>query len=107
VNGGSLVEEARRRSGLTQSELGRRLGVPQSTVARWETKRTAPSFENVLRAVRACDLDLSLRVVERDEELVHLIGVYAGMTPAERLAQNVHLVNLVDSARHRMAAARE
>jgi hypothetical protein len=29
------------------------------------------------------------------------------MTPAERLAQNVHLVNLVDSARHRMAAARE
>ena len=34
----NLVQEARRRAGLTQAELARRAGVPKSTVARIESR---------------------------------------------------------------------
>lgn len=100
-----MILEARRRAGLTQAALADRLGVPQSTVGRWETGRIAPSFENVVRAVRACDLDLSVRLVDRDRDLRALVDAQLQLTPAERLAQNSHLVSFVESARRRMAAA--
>lgn len=100
-----LVEEARRRVGISQAELGVRLGVPQSTVARWETGRMAPSFDNVVRAIRACDLELVVSVVPADQELEALVNEHLRMTPAERFEQNVYLVELVDGARRRTAAA--
>lgn len=105
MKGSALILEARRRAGLTQTGLADRLGVPQSTIARWETGRIAPSFENVVRAVRACDLDLAVRVVDRDRDLIALVDAHLRLTPAERLAQNSHLVNFVEGARRRMAAA--
>jgi len=66
-----------------------------------------PSFDNVLRAVRACDFDLDLRMVHRDPELEALVEAHLALSPAERLAQNNHVVNFVDAARRRMAAARD
>ena len=105
MQGNALILEARRRAGLTQTGLADRLGVPQSTIARWETGRIAPSFENVVRAVRACDLDLSVRLVDRDDELRALVDAHLRLTPSERLAQNSHLVNFIEGARRRMAAA--
>jgi transcriptional regulator with XRE-family HTH domain len=51
---------ARRRAGLTQQQLARRLGVPQVTVARWESGTTEPKFDAVQKAVGACGLDLTL-----------------------------------------------
>ena len=101
--GGSFIEEARKRAGLTQAELASRLENPQSTVARWETRRIEPSFANVARAVRACDLHLSVTLPPVDHELEALIDESLRMTPAQRFAQNSHLVNLVDGARRRMA----
>jgi transcriptional regulator with XRE-family HTH domain len=105
MQGNALILEARRRAGLTQTGLADRLGVPQSTIARWETGRIAPSFENVVRAVRACDLDLSVRLVDRDDELRALVDAHLRLTPSERLAQNSHLVNFIEGARRRIAAA--
>ena len=101
----ALILEARRRAGLTQTMLADRLGVPQSTIARWETGRIAPSFDNVVRAVRACDLDLSMRLVDHDADLHALVDEHLRLTPSERLAQNSHLVNFIEAARRRMAAA--
>ena len=62
VLGGDLVREARRRAGLTQRELAERAGTTQSAIARVEAGRTSPSFDLVLRLVRACGfrLDVSL-----------------------------------------------
>ena len=104
MRGGSLIKEARRRAGIPQGELASRLSVPQSTVARWETDRIEPSFENVARAIRACDLDLSLQLTPVDHELRALVDEHLRMTPAERFAQNSHLVNFVEGARRRMSA---
>lgn len=53
-----LIYEARERTVTSQSELARRLNVPQQTISRWETGATEPSFENVIRAIGACGWDL-------------------------------------------------
>jgi transcriptional regulator with XRE-family HTH domain len=101
----SLIKQSRLRAELSQLELARRLGIAQSTVARWETGAMEPSFANVVKAVRACGLDLELRITERDEQLEGLVRAYVEMTPAERLAQNVHLVDFFETARARKAAS--
>lgn len=65
--GNDLVREARKRAGLTQRELAELAGTTQSALARVESGRTAPSFDQVLRLVRLCGFDLDIMLVERDD----------------------------------------
>ncbi|WP_200900641.1 helix-turn-helix transcriptional regulator [Mycolicibacter heraklionensis] len=65
--GNDLVREARKRAGLTQRQLAELAGTTQSALARVESGRTAPSFDQVLRLVRLCGLDLDIMLVERDD----------------------------------------
>ena len=44
---GDLIKEARLRAGLTQAELGARLGKAQSVIARWERDDVSPSLETL------------------------------------------------------------
>lgn len=83
---GDLIKEARLRAGLTQSELGARLGKSQSVIARWERGDVAPSFETVREVVRACGLDLTFFISKFDDSNVTIIDQNLQMTPAERFA---------------------
>ncbi len=58
VMSGDLIREARLRAGLTQCELGERLGKAQSVIARWERGDATPSLETLREVVRACGLEL-------------------------------------------------
>ena len=49
-----LLRTARLRAGLTQAELGRAVGRPQSAIARWEAGRVQPSLETLRELIRAC-----------------------------------------------------
>lgn len=55
----SLVQ-ARHKLGLTQSELGQRIGLPQMHISGIETGRVVPRFDTLLELVRALDFDLML-----------------------------------------------
>ncbi len=66
THGNDLVREARKRAGLTQRELAEKAGTTQSAIARLESGRTRPAFDDVLRLVRLCGLDLDIMLVERD-----------------------------------------
>jgi transcriptional regulator with XRE-family HTH domain len=44
-NGAFLIRKARRKSGLTQKELAKKLGVTQPQVAHWESGRIKPSVD--------------------------------------------------------------
>lgn len=66
--GNDLIREARLRSGMTQTGLARLIGTTQSAVARLESGRTAPSFDDVIRILRAMDLDLDFALVPRDDQ---------------------------------------
>lgn len=85
MRGGLLIQEGRLRAGLTQRELADRMGTKQPAIARWESGRQAPGLETVRRALRACGLDLDLRVVVADDSDESFFGRQLAMSPDQRL----------------------
>jgi len=59
---GELLREARRRAGLSQSELAARAGVTQSVVSEYEADKRQPAVATLARLVAAtgCELTLGL-----------------------------------------------
>jgi len=57
-----IILEARTTASISQTELASRLDTHQSVVARWETGKTQPSFETVMRALAATGMELDLSV---------------------------------------------
>lgn len=84
MSGGYLIREARLRAGLTQAILAQRLGTSQSLVARWENETVSPLFETVVRAVRACGLDLGVGIYGYDHEHDALIEDQLRLSPDAR-----------------------
>ncbi len=91
--GNDLVREARRRAGLTQRELAHRAGTTQSAIARLESGRSAPSFDTVIRLVRACGLDLHVGLLEYDDSDWMLALDALRMSPSERVTYAVDMAN--------------
>jgi len=86
VRARDIIVIARRRAGLTQQELGGRLGTSQVTVARWESGATEPKFQTVQEVVAACQLDLTLGLATADEgSWTSLIHDQLAREPAERV----------------------
>ena len=85
MHGGELIREARKRAGLTQQDLGELLATTQPAVARWETGKTAPSFERVVEAIRACGLDLGVRIVTADDQHALLVQDNLRRSPSARV----------------------
>ncbi|MEX2289971.1 MAG: helix-turn-helix transcriptional regulator [Mycobacteriales bacterium] len=105
--GADLIVEARRRAGLTQRELAERAGTTQSSVARWESGRSEPSFANVVRLLRLCGFVLDVHLESYDDGLRDdwsQAQRRLRLTPEERLDSNSHLAGI---ARDLRAAARE
>lgn len=99
MDAGQFVAEARRRAGLTQNALARRVGVSQSLVARIERGGVDASFSRVLQLVRACGLDLEVHVVPLDEDAWTLVERGAALTPDERLERMLAGVDLLQQGR--------
>ena len=89
IQGGELVREARKRAALTQEELAERLATTQPVIARWESGKTSPSFRRVVEAIRACGLDLGVRIVTPDDQHALLIDWNLRHPPGERLRQQM------------------
>lgn len=97
--GGDLVHEARRRAGLTQQELATRAGTAQPAIARWESGRTAVSFDDVIRLVRLCGFDIDLNLVIRDDSDAAQAGRLAGLTGQERLDRHARVAKQLKAIR--------
>jgi transcriptional regulator with XRE-family HTH domain len=81
-----LILIARQRAGLTQHELGQRIGAPQVTVSRWESGATEPKFKTVQDVVAACELDLTIGLATADGgSWLPLIHEQLRREPAERV----------------------
>jgi transcriptional regulator with XRE-family HTH domain len=91
VRARDIIVIARRRAGLTQQELGGRLGTSQVTVARWESGATEPKFQTVQEVVAACELDLTLGLATADESSwTSLIDEQLGREPTDRVRHLTH-----------------
>lgn len=66
------LKEARRRSGLTQAQVGQRLGVVAHQVAKWEQQTSVPAPDSLARLAQilGCTTDWLLELV--DEPTSHL-----------------------------------
>ena len=64
-----MIREARLLAGLSQGELGARVGKDRAQIARWERGAVEPSFETLRQLVRACgfELNVSIGPAEVDE----------------------------------------
>lgn len=82
---GNQVREHRRRLGISQDELARRLYVSRVTVSHWETSKTLPDVQSMLllanlfgttidELVRG-DVDEMRKMVERDERRTKVYAV--------------------------------
>ena len=91
-----LISEARKRAGLTQTELARRLDSHPSVIARWETGRTEPNFAAVVRAVRATGFEPSIALHPVDDHDLTLIRRELTLSPHQRLAGMVEAVNAIN-----------
>ena len=94
--GGDLVREARRRAGLTQRELAERGGTTQSAIARVESGRTSPSFDLVLKLIKACGFRLDVALDPYDGSDVAQAEALLKLSMEERLD---YLVGTVESYR--------
>lgn len=81
-----LLREARLRTGLTQAELGRRVGRTQSQIARWERGDVKPSLETLRELIRACGLELTFGLANYDDSYDSHIHAALKLTPAERVS---------------------
>ena len=82
-----LLREARLRAGLTQAELGRCVGRPQSQIGRWERGEVKPSLETLRELIRACGLELGFGLYNYDDSYDSHINRQLAMPPAQRLKQ--------------------
>jgi hypothetical protein len=97
-----LIRTARRRAGLTQTELAERAGTSQAAVSAYESGRRSPSVDTLVRILAAAGLELRMRLASPDTHTSSLAAAEA-LLPAEQLAgqrepERAHL------ARHRTSA---
>ena len=82
---GALVKQARWGTELSQGQLARRLGVPQSTLSRYESGSALPSLRMLDRILAACGKDVVFRLVQRHADLDDELDRRAALTLHQRL----------------------
>jgi transcriptional regulator with XRE-family HTH domain len=96
----ALIRDARRRAGITQAELARRLGTTQSVVSRWERGHDAPRVDTLVEILRACGFESDLVLRPRDTGVDRAqIRNRLRRTPADRLREVQALTDFVRAAR--------
>jgi transcriptional regulator with XRE-family HTH domain len=84
MSAATYVNQARRAAGLTQRELSRRTGVPQSAIARIERGQQVPRADTLEKLLRACGFELRLGPARGGGVDLSQIDGWLRLTPAER-----------------------
>jgi uncharacterized protein len=93
------LHEARKRAGLSQTELARRAAVTQSVISAYESGARQPSLPVLERLVAATGLKLELRLLKPPSPLARLTGplgrrVRGRRAEIRRLCANAGVTNL-------------
>src|SRR5580693_7098881 len=81
----SLLRTSRGRAGLTQAELGTRLGISQAAVARLERPGANPTVATLEKALAATGHCLVLSAPPRPGVDVNVIRQHLELSPADRI----------------------
>lgn len=97
---GQLIKAARKKAGMTQKELGQRIGTTYQTLAQWENDLRNPKFETLQRIANALCVPVQELVEDwsaMDPEDVKDAIVYGG--PIGKVAENMKRLNLTGRER--------
>ncbi len=95
----SRVNQARRAAGISQRELSRRTGVPQSAIARIERGQQIPRADTLDRLLEACGFELRLGPVRGGGVDQSQIREWLDMSPEERLRRATGYGRMIDRLR--------
>lgn len=98
---GSLIRDARLRTGLTQRALARLASTSQSTIAAYEKGRKTPNLDTLIRILRATGLDLRMRLQAADDHDEWLARYAAGIPTDIRARSEREGRAIVERARER------
>ena len=93
------VNQARRAAGLSQRELSRRTGVPQSAIARIERGRQVPRADTLEKLLGACGFELRLGPTRGGGVDRSQLEEWLDLSPAERLERATGYGRMVGSMR--------
>ena len=99
MDAASLVNQARRAAGLSQRELSRRTGVPQSAIARIERGHQVPRADTLQRLLKACGFELRLAPVRGGGVDRSQLEEWLAFSPQERLHRATGYGRMVDRLR--------
>lgn len=85
MSAASQVNQARRAAGVSQRELSRRTGVPQSAIARIEGGRQMPRADTLEKLLKACGFELRLAPTRGGGVDRSQVEEWLAFPPAERL----------------------
>ncbi len=85
MSAATYLNQARRAAGLSQRELSRRTGVPQSAIARIERGLQVPRVDTLQRLLEACGFELRLGPVRGGGVDRSQLQEWLEFSPAERL----------------------
>jgi transcriptional regulator with XRE-family HTH domain len=106
MRSGTLIQQARRRARMTQSELAGKAGTTQSAIARWERGASRPTAERLEALVEACGLELQLSLTFRDGDELAALRRNLDLTVDERVQRVVQLDRFVKAGRASLASSR-
>lgn len=106
MKAGPALRYARKKAGLSQRELARKVGVPQSTVGRIEAGLVDPQAGTLTRLLRTCGFDLEVAPrlgvgIDRTQ-----IREMLALTPDQRVARCAAGARFLRSMREAMRRAR-
>jgi len=64
----ALIREVRARTGMTQSELAEKSGVPQSKISTYENARVLPDIPTLITLAESAGFELEFTLTERDPQ---------------------------------------
>jgi transcriptional regulator with XRE-family HTH domain len=93
---GELMQEARRRHGVSQKQLAIRASTTQSAISRIERDKVSPSVETLRDLLHLLGEDLELGAAPRDSGIdATLIDQQLRRSPTERLDYGMAFANMV------------
>lgn len=104
---GDRLRDMRRQAGLTQGELGRRLGRTQIWISNRELGRIVPRWDEILDIAEACGFDAGVAFTlssDSAEEVADLI-FRAAPTDLTAVADLLRALDVMDEGRRTMVLA--
>ena len=94
MNFGEILQTKRKEKGFTQEELAHQLLVSSKTISNWETNKTTPDIDNVIRISQLFDISLNQLLLE-GSDMVENIKKNAELRESKIYLVTSSITNLV------------